>query len=340
VVPGWQLLGNPFFTPLDLASSSVNYNSTTYDMEAAVTAGLISEIAWVYDETILGYRLVSPLSFALRTVGPWRGFWLRGLQNCTLEMQREGIGVGAAASFQPSALDTTTWQVRLEAQMGQYRDQDNYLGVAERALLAPSPPLPGRGVDVSWGSGTGEPLAVALYTHQLPSSEQPLTVSWADSVGPITLSWPEVNVQAPDRALLLTDLATGQVVNLRTTAAYEFTASEAYGEREFLLQILDENPYALTVSQLATSATGQGVQISFHLSAAANCEVEILNIAGRPVRALLSDSLQAAGTNLVTWDGRNQSGARVPPGRYLIKLEARNEQGSLATALGTLTVKR
>lgn len=66
-------------------------------------------------------------------------------------------------------------------------------------------------------------------------------------------------------------------------------------------------------------AEAVGLQLS--LRAAGPATVAVFDVAGRRVRTLVQ-GVQPAGTRVVTWDGRDDSGIRMAPGAYLVRLEA------------------
>jgi hypothetical protein len=59
-------------------------------------------------------------------------------------------------------------------------------------------------------------------------------------------------------------------------------------------------------------------QLSLHASGPAS--IGIYDIAGRRVRALVQ-GVQPAGSRIVTWDGRDDSGLRLAPGAYILRLD-------------------
>jgi hypothetical protein len=60
-------------------------------------------------------------------------------------------------------------------------------------------------------------------------------------------------------------------------------------------------------------------QLSLH--AAGPASIGIYDVAGRRVRALVQ-GVQSAGSRIVTWDGRDDSGLRLAPGAYIVRLDA------------------
>ena len=100
------------------------------------------------------------------------------------------------------------------------------------------------------------------------------------------------------------------------------------------------SPAKVAVSSLcAAAAPNGGAQITFSLSASAAVDIEIDNIAGRPVR-YVSGGTYNQGLNTALWDGRNSSGAKVPGGTYLVRLTARDGNGQQANSVARLNLHR
>jgi len=94
----------------------------------------------------------------------------------------------------------------------------------------------------------------------------------------------------------------------------------------------------LAVSGLVAQPTAAGAQMVFTLSADANVIAEVMNIAGRSVRVVLSERPMASGTNTLVWDGRNSAGLKVPAGTYIVRVRAADAAGAQSQALRTLQV--
>ncbi len=77
--------------------------------------------------------------------------------------------------------------------------------------------------------------------------------------------------------------------------------------------------------RLALSATPnparQGTMLAFELAATGPVRLEVFDLAGRHVRTLL-DGRAAAGPHAIAWDMRDAGGTPVPPGAYVVSLEA------------------
>lgn len=88
----------------------------------------------------------------------------------------------------------------------------------------------------------------------------------------------------------------------------------------------------------ATAApTSAGAQITMQLSSAANVQVQVLNLAGRPV-ALLPEQSLSPGLNTLYWNGLTTLGTKAPAGQYLVRVVARSAGGQQAQQLTGLRV--
>ncbi len=97
----------------------------------------------------------------------------------------------------------------------------------------------------------------------------------------------------------------------------------------------------LTISSTSAAPTGQGgAQVSLTLSADARVELTIANIAGRMVRRVVTDHSGVTGLNTLVWDGKADSGLRVPAGRYLVQVRARTEDGRQCQAMTAVRLAR
>jgi hypothetical protein len=96
---------------------------------------------------------------------------------------------------------------------------------------------------------------------------------------------------------------------------------------------------AITGATAAPTGNG-GADISFALSARASITATVLNIAGRPVRALCRARACGAGANTLLWDAQSDDGLPVPNGVYLVRIEARSPDGVEATGVTTLRLAR
>ncbi len=94
------------------------------------------------------------------------------------------------------------------------------------------------------------------------------------------------------------------------------------------------------VGALSCCPAGTGAQVTFTLSAEGAVTAEVLNIAGRPVKLLVSDRAMSAGSNTLIWDGRSAKGLAVPSGIYLVRVKAADQDGGQSEALAMVRIAR
>jgi len=75
-----------------------------------------------------------------------------------------------------------------------------------------------------------------------------------------------------------------------------------------------------------------GALLSFTLSRSMNIRVDIMNLSGRRVRALLEASVDAGNYGL-RWDGLDDNGASLPSGAYVVRLRSADAAASRVLTL-------
>lgn len=83
---------------------------------------------------------------------------------------------------------------------------------------------------------------------------------------------------------------------------------------------------ALQMAVPSPSPFEERTQIRFSMPRAAGASLEVLDVNGRRVRQLLSRGQLEAGAHTVTWDGRDERGARSSAGVYFLRLVSGKEQ--------------
>jgi flagellar hook assembly protein FlgD len=79
--------------------------------------------------------------------------------------------------------------------------------------------------------------------------------------------------------------------------------------------------------------------VVLQLSGAATLRVDVLNVAGRPIRSLAADRATAAGPQTLVWDGRSDDGLPAPAGLYLIRVTAFGDDGGRSEAVATVAMR-
>ena len=80
-------------------------------------------------------------------------------------------------------------------------------------------------------------------------------------------------------------------------------------------------PTQIHLSQNYPNPFNPETVIAFEIPTAYQVRLEVYDATGRRVR-LLADEMKAAGRHEVTWDARDESGARVASGIYFYQLHA------------------
>ena len=134
--------------------------------------------------------------------------------------------------------------------------------------------------------------------------------------------------------------ANGQTWKCRVVASDGVNQAPAVEKRFTISSTGTAGVAAAMVTSLSAVPTARGAQIVFTLSAPAEVQAEVLNIAGRPVKLITPGSAMAAGTQTMVWTGQSDAGLPVPNGTYLVRVTARGADGSSSQGLGTVTVRR
>lgn len=344
LTPGWHQLANPYFGPINFADAAVTYQGATMDLVSADGAGVLAAFAWTYDSASSAYVLAYPQIGSQPTLIPaWRGFWVLCYKPCTLTLSRplSGMSVASARAMRQStvAAPTVDWLIPLRVSSAAGADSA-YAGTASRALTIPKPPPAGDAPVLTMGVGNAKdagPYAVSLAQSGLSGIIWKMQIKNLRPGQPVRVSTPDLSRLPAQAAALLEDLATGETAYLRTSAEYVFTPRTGETVRQLRLTVAPRETASLQLQALSAEPNRSGgAQVVFSLSAAAACNVSVMNLAGREVRRIEEGKLHPAGNNTVLWDGRNQAGAKAPRGMYLLQLTARTPTGQSVTAIKPL----
>lgn len=334
---GWNLLGCFFTEPIDFYSLQVRDQAgVVRSMQAAMAAGLVRSPLFAY---VLGGYATSAVA------EPYVGYWFNAGADITLIGDRRTDTLASAEDAARPAVVAPEggWLMPLVVTSAGMCDTSTWVGCAPAAtggfdagMDMLKPPPPGMGASV-YAALTGELGSQAVDVR--PATAEAL---WTLSVeGPagetVSVRWPDLSSVPADVRPMLVDTATGRQVYMRTSSSYDFTARE--GARELEIRLLDSTNL-LAVSVPSARPVGGGTEISYTLSADAQVEVQILNIAGRVVDTVADGTLQTAGVQRLVWDGMTTRGTRAPSGTYLVVVRARGEGGQQTQAIGTVALGR
>jgi hypothetical protein len=110
----------------------------------------------------------------------------------------------------------------------------------------------------------------------------------------------------PDGSIFVADRDNDRIEKFSPPKVADVSGSRARA----LLEILPPTP----------NPSRQGARIALDLPARDRFSLVLLDVAGRTVRTLANNQGADAGRWSAHWDGRNESGALVPPGIYLLRL--------------------
>jgi flagellar hook assembly protein FlgD len=150
-----------------------------------------------------------------------------------------------------------------------------------------------------------------------------------------------LNATVPgELTLILQDVDSGRTVFMRTSSSYSFKTADA-GVRHFTVTADRAGAAGLQITTLTAAQARDGsIAITYDLSAPASVTAEIRNIAGRPVRGLVSDRDVTPGAQTLIWDARNNAGVKVPAGAYLLQLTAKTADGQTVRRICPINAAR
>jgi len=95
----------------------------------------------------------------------------------------------------------------------------------------------------------------------------------------------------------------------------------------------------LALTGVSAAQTSVGAQLNFTLSSAADVTATVINVAGRPIRTIVTDSPMDEGINTLLWDRRDENGLNVPSGLYMIRVDARDPGGAQTSGMATVPLR-
>ncbi|NUP98970.1 MAG: hypothetical protein HUU35_03835 [Armatimonadetes bacterium] len=352
--PDWNQIGCPYTVPTRLFDTEViTSDNAVRTFSAAVNAGIVRPVLYEYspdpnDPSEPGQYTFSGDSNTL--FNPWRGYWLRVLQDVTLVYTASSL-IGPYRSNAADFLALRNgWEIGLRAEMGDERSQTVMLGqdAASRDTYdsrdVDAPPTPGgSGVRMmvghgDWGRDNG------YYLRDIRSAGR--TARWevlTETAAPnqdVTLRW-NLRGAPADVQFTLVDLSTGLRRHMRTTSAYVYNSGPFGQGRVF--QVLAERRGRATLaipSMVATPGRGHTVNVSFTLTTAATVEVLIESPTGRRVRTLATGYAGTEGQNVLGWDGRDDERRPVPAGQYRCRVLVHTPDGQQAIAERIVVLNR
>lgn len=345
--PDWNMLGCPYAVPTRLFDTEVITNdNVTRTFSEAVNSGIVRPVLYEYspnqsDPNASGTYVFSGDSNTL--FNPWRGYWLRVLQQVTLVYNAAAL-IGPFRSHGPDPLGLSSggWEFSLEAGGDHARSERVWLGQDGGAQdgydvkdVDRPPDVRSRdflrlaAVHADWGRQNG---AYLRDIRSVGRSTRWLLETDTDQANQdVTLRWNLRGVPG-DVQLTLVDLQSGARRHMRTTSGYTYNTGAFAGGRAFQVVATRGQRAMQVVSMQAVPQRGRGVSVGFSLTAAATVDVVIESLTGRRVRTVERRYEAGAGQNAVVWDGRDDQHRPVPAGQYRCRVLCQTPDGQQAVA--------
>jgi methionine-rich copper-binding protein CopC len=349
---GWNFIASTSANPVawDVNAIKVRRQGQEVTLRQAREAGWIEDHAWGWVQDGANpatgrYVLVyDPLRIpgAVNTIEPWRGYWVFAREECELLLTpSDGI---IPNSTRAASDNTGAWAVRLQVQTSS-GSAEAILGANRADSIAiglpPDPPVASSAPRLVL-LRDGEPLAVDVRADSRANAPWEVEVHVpAGSETTATLQWQGVHTAPRTVNLVLVDLQTGERKFLRTTSSHTFAVNRQGSVYRFRVEMTPQSGL-LRLTQVRVSggrSAGGRYTISFHLSANAQVEVNVLS-AGKPVRRLASGATRSAGIQQLTWDGRDANGIALPAGNYLVEVKATGVDGQVVRSVAPVTLTR
>ncbi len=341
LVPGWNLIGDPFPQVTPTESVEIINGEETYTLAEAVDAGLVQDVFYSYQLVNDRYRFVES-----DNLEPWLGYCFPVISDANLQMRIPIVDpIEEPERDDKDESDEGTlsnWHLTIQAEIEGAVDRITTFGVAETATDSfdaaydyPEPPNPPNGTYVSgyfehrWdlpiGNKFNRDFRGAVGRFDEGRLEWNLTVVTNDSVD-VTLSWPDRD-ETMVRAELCTLLVMENLTNNEFIMLYE---QESYtycsdGRDRFRIRFrttdvdnddTDQLPSQLYLSQAYPNPFNATTKLSYGLPLTTNVSIQVFNLTGQLIATLVNGD-QSAGFHTIIWDAVD-----VPSGIYFVKMEA------------------
>lgn len=349
---GWNMIGNPYTGAVQWGSVEFVTDGKRQDLVEAIQDGITSGIIYEFkNDGQTGYYDFpsDPLAAVMQ---PFRGYWVHVTKDTQLTIYSPGVLSAAAKRIARRRwLPVNSWRLRIIASAAGWRDPTLFIGVAEGCTSGHDP-----GLDVPKPPPMASPLQTCLpkssWGVNSGAYAQDLRGSAAGQVWnievmcnlpnvPVTITWPNLNAVVPkDVKLVIEDIESGKSAYMRTAAALTFDSGSG-GVRHLRIRALEAGSQVLNVSSLRTQAVrGRGAVVSFSVTRPCRASVQVRNISGVVVRRLAEVEALPGQVTRVAWNGLSDAGTPVPPGRYLITVTARAEDGQVVQGIRSLQIGR
>ncbi len=356
---GWNLIGNPYSYSIPLANLVVvaeDAPERALTWIDAVNAGFVqSSLAFFQpDPSLPNGGSYSYTTGPTDVLLPHRGYFVfwNAFKPGTISMPPVFIeGLPNSRTVETTWRQTEReWRLQLSARTGDGVDATNYVGRvadqkrAQRETIMKPPTAPNAPVELFIAdTANGQPTRLAQAIDSKPGALEWKVKVNAAKPGDVTITWPNLPSVPRNVRFRLTDVATGETRDLRSTSGFTFRVPEA-GTREFKLNVDTSGSARPVIGNVVVSRPGRDnnapVSVSYALSADALVTVRVLSGNGREVFTVTRGRSDSAGQNTVTWALRDQANRAVAPGVYRVEILAETPNGERVRKVVPVNVVR
>lgn len=204
------------------------------------------------------------------------------------------------------------------------------LGQADQGPVQMNTPWESEGLAAGWGE---HPEGTTRTQTDLRETSPggitwPFWVRAEEARQEVQVSLPQLRELPSEYDLRLVDRDNGATRSLRTTSGYRFRSGRAGEVRHLEFQLAPKSELPLAIIQFQVRPSRAGV-LAFDYSVTQACQVRmtVSGLSGKTIQELPGQEV-GPGVHVVTWDGKDAQGRPVPWGRYLVQLEAEQEDGN------------
>jgi hypothetical protein len=251
-------------------------------------------------------------------------------------------GSPGKSAVQQRQFSGNEWQIQIRASNGVATDVDNIAGVLRSASdewdaadFSEPPPAPTDYLALSfnhreWQNNPGRYAGDFRAVHP-EGNYWDFDISSAKAEANISIALDELGNIPSDFEMVLVDMTTERVIDVRSSLLYALTLKKNEYVRSFRLivgkkEFVEKNtngvpivPLAYSLDQNFPNPFNPSTKIHYTLGHSSHVELDILNVLGQRVKILFSGD-QWIGSYTMEWDGTNDRNAKISSGIYFYRI--------------------